>query len=84
MSTPSLIHLTISNVGEQLYRGDVVSVNVPGVDGEMTLLAHHEALITLLKPGRIKILEPDSPNKKEFSVVSGILETSNNQITILV
>ncbi len=84
MATQSHTHLTISNVSEQLFDGEVISVTVPGEAGAMTLLAHHEAFITLLKAGTIVVTPADGSDKKQFSVKSGALETSNNQITILV
>lgn len=84
MATQSLIHLTISNVSEQLFDGEVVSVTVPGESGVMTLLAHHEAFITLLKAGTVIVTPANGGERREFRVKSGALETSNNQITILV
>lgn len=83
MATENYFHLTISNVGEQLFKGDAFSVTVPGASGEMTLLPHHEPFITLLKEGDIRI-KHDEAGEKVMHVSGGLLETSNNQIIILV
>lgn len=82
MTTSQTFHLTISKVNELLYKGDALSVTVPGLDGELTLLAHHEALVSLLKKGTIVVR--DATSSKTFSIEKGIIETSNNQITVLI
>ncbi len=74
--------LTIAKVNEQLFSGDALSVNVPGTEGEMTILANHEPLITMLKKGIITVR--DGENAKTFSIEKGLLETSNGQVTVLV
>lgn len=74
--------LTISKVNEQLFSGDALSVNVPGTEGEMTILANHEPLITILKNGVITV--QTNIESKSFTIEKGLLETSNGQVTVLV
>ncbi|MFZ2252928.1 MAG: hypothetical protein WAW13_01990 [Minisyncoccia bacterium] len=74
--------VTVSRVNEQLFSGDVLSVTFPGTEGQLTILAHHEALITLLKKGTITI-RTDS-EEKNFEVMKGLIEVSNGQATVLV
>ena len=84
MAATTLTYLTISNVSEQLFKGEVASVSVPGIDGEMTLLAHHEPLVTLLMRGTVRVDTGTDEPKKEFLVDGGMVEVSRNTITILV
>ncbi len=75
-------HLTIASVGETRYDGAVVSATLPGADGELTILPHHEPLVTTLKHGVITVrLSSDGP--KEFPVESGVLECSGNRAVVL-
>lgn len=74
--------LTISKVNEQLFGGDAYSVTLPGSEGEMTILANHEPLISMLKRGIITVR--DSDGTKQFPIEKGLLETSNGKVTILV
>lgn len=83
MAIATTTQLIISSVSELLYSGDVTSVTVPGVEGEMTLLAHHESLITVLKQGTITVRTAATPITT-FEITSGFLETSNNKIIILI
>lgn len=74
--------LTISRVDEQLFNGEAYSVTLPGEKGQLTVLAHHEALITLLRKGTITVRTTEEP--KTFEIGKGMCEISNNQVTILV
>ncbi len=78
-----LLKLTISKVDAPVFDGDVVSVTVPGTEGEMTILADHTALISVLKSGVITVFKEDN-SKETFDVTSGTLEISNNHATVLI
>ncbi len=83
MAEQKLLKLTISRVDGPVFDGDVVSVSVPGVSGDMQILAQHEALISPLKKGTVTIVKAD--NKEESHLIdSGTLEISNNHATILI
>lgn len=83
MAEHKLLKLTISRVDGPVIDEDVISVRVPGVVGEMQLLAHHEPLISPLKNGHINIVKADG-STEAFPVESGTLEVSNNHATILI
>lgn len=76
------LKLTISKVDAPVFDGEVVSVQVPGVDGQMEILANHEPLISPLQAGTITVTLPDS--KETHEIDGGTLEVSNNHATILV
>jgi F-type H+-transporting ATPase subunit epsilon len=75
-------HVTITNVAGALYEGSVTSMSLPGAEGDMVVLAHHEPIIALLKNGTIKI-ETESGEEKKFPIVSGVLEVSHNKAIVL-
>lgn len=78
-----LLQLTISRVDGPVFDGEVLSVTVPGIDGEMTILANHSALISPLKAGTIKIKKSDE-STEEIETEQGTLEISQNHATILI
>ncbi len=78
-----LLNLTISRVDAPVFDGDVVSVTVPGTEGEMTILADHTALISVLKAGVITVMT-ESGTKEIFETTTGTLEISNNHATVLI
>jgi F-type H+-transporting ATPase subunit epsilon len=83
MAEQKLLKLTISRVDGPVFDGDVISVSVPGVAGDMQLLAGHEALISPLKSGTISIERSDK-TLESFDLDSGTLEVSQNHATILI
>ena len=65
-----------------LFSGDVVSVIVPSVEGEMTVLAGHAPLVATLKAGIVFVQTTES-NGKEFFVNGGLVEVNHAATTIL-
>ena len=61
---------------------NVLSVNVPGIEGDLEILSNHIPIITFLKPGRVNIEVEGS--KKSFFISDGVLEFNSNVLTILV
>ena len=82
-----------------LYKGDVTSVTVPGIDGEFQILNHHANIVSILANGTIKVGVNDYRTNEGFSpkftksdqdqkfllpVKSGTLEMKDNKVIILV
>lgn len=82
MKDTHTVHVHITKIHDVIFSGEAVSVTLPGREGEFTILAHHEPLIGLLKNGTITVRGVHTTEK--FTIESGILETSNNQVTVLV
>lgn len=80
-----------------LYKGEVESIAVPGVNGEFQMLENHAPIVSVLVKGYIKLygnIQPkesvayrfEKGNKKdEFLLLinGGTLEFNNNKATIL-
>lgn len=82
MAEQKLLQLTISKVDAPVFDGEVISVEVPGVAGDMTILAQHTSLISPLRAGEIKLHKVDG--KETIEIKSGTLEISDNHATILI
>lgn len=83
MAEQKLLKLTIARVDGPVFQGDVVSVALPGTSGAMELLANHEALISPLRAGEIRIKQADG-SVETFVAEAGTLEVSNNHATVLI
>jgi F-type H+-transporting ATPase subunit epsilon len=79
-----MLELIITTVDKQLFRGEVAAVTLPGSEGELTVLAHHEPFITILKKGEMRIRKEKDSEPEFFPVEHGILEVSNNRATVLI
>jgi len=81
---PNTMKLTIAKVDQNLFDGEAESVTLPGAEGEMTVLAHHEPLITTLKKGSITVRAASLPGGSQtFPIVSGILEVRRDGATVI-
>lgn len=83
MAEHTLLKLTISRVDAPIFDGEVVSVTLPGIAGEMTILAKHSALISPLKKGVITVRK-SSEDIQTIEIESGTLEISQNHATVLI
>jgi F-type H+-transporting ATPase subunit epsilon len=63
------------------YADEVDYVGAPGLGGGFGVMARHAALLTVLKPGIVKIKRGD--DTIQFQVEDGIAEVSENRMLIL-
>lgn len=76
-------HLTIAKVGENLYDDEAISVSVPGSEGVFQVLAEHEALVSELRSGEVRVGTEEGKQQSFAIAEKGIVEVSHNQVTIL-
>jgi F-type H+-transporting ATPase subunit epsilon len=62
------------------FEGDVDSIIMPGLDGDLGILEDHAPIITLLSEGRLQI---GSAGKiKLYQIESGFSEVKDNNVVI--
>lgn len=76
-------HLTIAKVGENLFEGEASSVSLPGTEGVFQILADHEAFVSRLVAGEIRIVDVTGETHRIDVKDGGIAEVSGHQATIL-
>lgn len=64
------------------FKGDVVSVRVPGSNGNFQMLHDHAPIVSSLGIGKITIKQ-EGIEELNFAVSGGFVEMSKNQLTIL-
>ena len=79
MKTFALKIVTPENL---LLEQRVVSVTLPLVDGEATLLADHEAYIGICRPGGV-VMKDEEGHEQVFATSGGFIEFHNNTLVIL-
>ena len=77
----NLFELVIATPEREVYRNQVDSVTVPTLDGEITVLAHHLPLTTVLKPGELVIRQ--AGKSEPYAVGGGFLEVRDNRVMLL-
>jgi len=78
-----------------VFKGEIDSVSVPGIDGDFEMLNNHAAVVSILKQGVVKItgdITLNDSNKSVFekngkgywyAIKSGAIEMNANKIIIL-
>lgn len=64
------------------YKGKATSVVAPGADGYLEILKDHASLITVLKEGKLHVINDDK-HELSYMVTGGFLEVHQNQVSIL-
>lgn len=76
------IRCDIVSAHEKIYSGDAVMIFATGVVGELGISPRHAPLITQLKPGPVRVQQPDG-EEVFFFVGGGILEVQPHIVTVL-
>ena len=77
------LKLTIARVDGPVFDGEVVSVTLPGTEGEMTIMADHEPLVSALKAGSVTV-RPATGDTTSYELQNGTVEVRNNHATVLI
>ncbi len=75
------IRLEIVTAERVVYSEQIDILVAPGVDGELGILPSHAPLLTMLKPGEIRVVRDGE--ESFMSVSGGFLEVIGEKITIL-
>ncbi|MDP6422076.1 MAG: F0F1 ATP synthase subunit epsilon [SAR202 cluster bacterium] len=75
------IRLEIVTAERVVYSEQIDILVAPGVDGELGILPSHAPLLTMLKPGEIRVVKDG--DETFMSVSGGFLEVIGEKITIL-
>ena len=65
-----------------IFSDEATMVTLPSYEGDMSILKNHISIITLLRPGIIKVQKNDK-NFKEFFVQDGTVEYFNDSLVVL-
>ena len=65
-----------------IFSDEATMVTLPSYEGDMSILKNHISVITLLRPGIIKVQKNDK-NFKEFFVQDGTVEYFNDSLVVL-
>jgi len=82
MADTPTIHVDIVSAEGELFSGDATEVTAPASQGDLGILPRHAPLLTLLKPGEVRVRTPDGEDH-HFFVGGGALEVQPRRVTVL-
>jgi F-type H+-transporting ATPase subunit epsilon len=65
------------------FQGEVAAVHLPALDGDLTLFPGHAPLMTVLRSGFVRLVQPEARGTLAFSLSSGFAHVTPRGIKIL-
>jgi F-type H+-transporting ATPase subunit epsilon len=82
MAEAPTIHVDIVSAEGELFSGAAAAVFAAASQGDIGIYPRHAPLLTLLKPGEVRVQTPDG-EEQHFFVGGGALEVQPSKVTIL-
>jgi F-type H+-transporting ATPase subunit epsilon len=79
----STIHVEIVSAEGEIYSGDAEMVIAPARMGDVGITPRHAPLMTTLRPGEVRIQDPNEDDEIFIYVTGGILEVQPHLVTVL-
>jgi F-type H+-transporting ATPase subunit epsilon len=76
------VQVDIVSAEGEIFSGPATMVFAPGSQGDLGIAPRHAPLLTLLKPGEVRVQLPDG-SEQHFFVGGGALEVQPNKVTVL-
>lgn len=77
------MNISVLTPDKGIFDGEIVSVKVPGTDGQFQVLKNHAPIVASLATGNVTIVKTGG-EKMIFPIKSGFIEVLNNEISLLV
>ena len=78
----SVMQVEVVSNEQQIFSGEASFVVVPTLNGELGIYPRHEPVMSLVRPGALRLTVPDSA-EEVVAVSGGVLEVLPHKITIL-
>ena len=82
MAETPTIQVDIVSAEGELFSGPAAAVFAAASQGDIGIFPRHAPLLTLLKPGEVRV-QPPGGDEQHFFVGGGVLEVQPNKVTIL-
>ncbi len=81
-----MAHLEVDLVAadRSVWSGEARSVSAPAADGEIGILPGHSPVLTVLRPGTVRITPADGGSQHVVRIDAGFLSVDSNQVTVVV
>lgn len=78
------MYARIVSLSGVVHEGEIASITLPTTSGEITVLPHHRALISVVKEGIVRLSETNG-KESTYPVTQGFVEVDrDSNVTVLV
>ena len=74
------IKVDVVSAEEHIFSGEAELVSLPGTSGELGIMPGHLPLITLIRPGFVRVHVPGEQEPEQIFVAGGVLEVQPEQV----
>jgi len=82
MAEAATIQVDIVSAEGEIFSGPATTVFAPASQGDLGIYPRHAPLLSLLKPGEVRVITPDG-QEHVFFVGGGALEVQPTKVTVL-
>jgi F-type H+-transporting ATPase subunit epsilon len=75
------MYLEIITPDKKVFSGEVISVKVPGTNGQFQVLKNHAPIISTLANGKVTV--KTATETKIYDVKGGVVEVLKNKVVVL-
>ncbi|KLT73015.1 ATP synthase subunit epsilon [Neisseria arctica] len=79
----SIMQVEVVSNEQNIFSGEASFVVVPTVTGELGIYPRHEPIMSLVRPGTLRLTVPGSAEEVLVAVSGGVLEVQPNRLTVL-
>ena len=79
----SVMRVEVVSNEEHIYSGEASFVVVPTVSGELGIYPRHEPIMSLVRPGALRLTVPNSSEVVLVAVSGGVLEVQPDKVMVL-
>lgn len=79
----SVMQVEVVSSEKNIYSGEASFVVVPTVQGELGIYPRHEPIMSLVRPGALRLTVPGEAEEVLVAVSGGVLEVQPDKITVL-
>lgn len=77
------IKVDVVSAEENIFSGEAELVSLPGTSGELGIMPGHIPVITLVRPGFVRIHRSGESEVEQVFVAGGVLEVQPDRVTVL-
>lgn len=79
----SIMQIEVVSATDSIYSGTATFAVVPTVNGELGIYPRHEPIMSLVRPGVLRLTVPDEKEEVLVAIAGGVLEVRPHKITVL-
>ena len=81
--TQPTMQVNIVSADHPVWSGEAVSAVIPASEGDMGILPNHEPVLTVIKQGKLTVVEPNG-ERHLGEVSDGFISFDSNKLTVAV